>query len=49
MRIAVYGAGALGTILGAYLTKNDLNDEIHLFNRNVLKDSYIRLRYQVVG
>ncbi len=35
MRIAVYGAGALGTILGAYLTKNALNDEIHLFNRNI--------------
>ncbi len=34
MRIAIYGAGALGTILGAYLTKNDPNDEIHLFNRN---------------
>lgn len=35
MRIAVYGAGALGTILGAYLTKNASNAEIHLFNPNI--------------
>ncbi|MBR2281823.1 MAG: 2-dehydropantoate 2-reductase [Spirochaetales bacterium] len=35
MRIAVYGAGALGTILGAYLTRNAPEHEIHLFNRNL--------------
>ena len=32
MRIAIYGAGSLGTILGAYLTKAGLNCE--LINRN---------------
>lgn len=32
MRIAIYGAGSLGTILGAYLTKANLDTE--LINRN---------------
>ncbi|MBP5161677.1 MAG: 2-dehydropantoate 2-reductase [Spirochaetales bacterium] len=34
MRIAVYGAGSLGTILGAYLSKNSTDLTVHLFNRN---------------
>lgn len=33
MRAAIYGAGSLGTILGAYITKN--GGEIELINRNV--------------
>ena len=32
MRSAIYGAGSLGTVLGAYLTKNGVN--IDLINRN---------------
>ncbi|MBQ7455799.1 MAG: 2-dehydropantoate 2-reductase [Clostridia bacterium] len=32
MRYAIYGAGSLGTVLGAYLTKNGV--EIELVNRN---------------
>jgi len=32
MRAAIYGAGSLGTILGAFITKN--GGEIDLFNRN---------------
>ena len=32
MRIAIYGAGSLGTILGAYISKADVN--IELINRN---------------
>lgn len=32
MRAAIYGAGSLGTILGAYITKN--GGEIELINRN---------------
>ena len=32
MRCAIYGAGSLGTILGAYLTKNGVS--IDLINRN---------------
>ena len=32
MRYAIYGAGSLGTVLGAYLTKNGV--EIDLVNRN---------------
>lgn len=32
MRIAIFGAGSLGTVLGAYLTKNGVN--IDLFSRN---------------
>lgn len=32
MRAAIYGAGSLGTILGAYITKN--GDKIKLINRN---------------
>lgn len=32
MRCAIYGAGSLGTVLGAYLTKN--NVDIELINRN---------------
>ncbi|MFB6342980.1 ketopantoate reductase family protein [Saccharicrinis sp. FJH62] len=32
MNIAIYGAGSLGTIIGAYLTKADLN--VDLVNRN---------------
>ena len=32
MRYAIYGAGSLGTILGAYVTKN--GGEIELVNRN---------------
>lgn len=33
MRAAIYGAGSLGTILGAYITKN--GGEIELINRNI--------------
>lgn len=32
MRVAIYGAGSLGTILGAYITKN--GREVDLINRN---------------
>ena len=32
MRIAIYGAGSLGTVLGAYLTKNGI--PVDLVNRN---------------
>ena len=32
MRCAIYGAGSLGTVLGAYLTKNGV--EVDLINRN---------------
>ena len=32
MRIAIYGAGSLGTVLGAYLTKNGVG--VDLINRN---------------
>lgn len=32
MRYAIYGAGSLGTVLGAYITKN--GGQIDLFNRN---------------
>lgn len=32
MRCAIYGAGSLGTVLGAYLTKN--GQEVELINRN---------------
>ena len=32
MRAAIYGAGSLGTILGAYITKN--GGKIELINRN---------------
>ena len=32
-RYAIYGAGSLGTILGAYITKN--GGQIDLINRNV--------------
>ncbi|MBR6236033.1 MAG: 2-dehydropantoate 2-reductase [Spirochaetales bacterium] len=34
MRVAVYGAGSLGTILGAYLSRNATDLTVHLFNRN---------------
>ena len=32
MKYAIYGAGSLGTVAGAYLTKNGV--EIELVNRN---------------
>ena len=32
MRIAIYGAGSLGTVLGAYLTKNGV--PVDLVNHN---------------
>ena len=32
MRIAIYGAGSLGTVLGAYLTKNGVS--VDLVNHN---------------
>ena len=32
LKIAIYGAGSLGTILGAYITKNNVN--VDLINRN---------------
>lgn len=41
MRIAIYGAGSLGTVLGAYISKNagksglDLGKGIELYNRNI--------------
>ncbi|MBQ4501371.1 MAG: 2-dehydropantoate 2-reductase, partial [Spirochaetales bacterium] len=34
MRVTVYGAGSLGTILGAYLSRNATDLTVHLFNRN---------------
>lgn len=40
MRVAIYGAGSLGTVLGAFISKNakekgvDLGDGIELYNRN---------------
>lgn len=40
MRIAIYGAGSLGTVLGAYIAKNapesalDLGQGVELYNRN---------------
>ena len=40
MRIAIYGAGSLGTVLGAYISKNapgsslNLGSGVELFNRN---------------
>ncbi len=48
MRAAIYGAGSLGTILGAYITKN--GDQVDLINRN--KEHIAALREkgaQVVG
>lgn len=33
LKIAVYGAGAMGTVLGAFLTKGGLNN-VHLITRN---------------
>ena len=33
-RYAIYGAGSLGTVLGAFITKN--GGEIYLINRNRL-------------
>lgn len=33
MKCAIYGAGSLGTVLGAYMTKNGVN--VELVNRNV--------------
>ena len=32
MRCAIYGAGSLGTVLGAYMTKNGA--QVDLINRN---------------
>ena len=32
MKCAIYGAGSLGTVLGAYMTKNGA--EVELVNRN---------------
>ena len=32
MRCAIYGAGSLGTVLGAYMTKNGV--PVELVNRN---------------
>lgn len=32
MRVAIYGAGSLGTILGAYISKGGV--DIELINRN---------------
>ena len=32
IRCAIYGAGSLGTVLGAYMTKNGAN--VELINRN---------------
>lgn len=40
MRVAIYGAGSLGTVLGSYISKNakekgiDLGNGIELYNRN---------------
>lgn len=42
MRAAIYGAGSLGTILGAYITKN--GGEIELINRNKAHVEALRTR-----
>lgn len=34
MRIAIYGAGSLGTVLGAYLTKNGVDVDLFSHNKN---------------
>ena len=31
-KVAIYGAGSLGTVLGAYMTKNGV--DVELVNRN---------------
>ena len=41
MRVAIFGAGSLGTVLGAFISRNapgsgvDLGSGIELYNRNV--------------
>ena len=48
MRVAIFGAGSLGTVLGAYISKNvkeseiDLGNGVELYNRN--RDHVIALR-----
>ena len=48
MRVAIYGAGSLGTVLGAYISKNvkessvDLGNGVELYNRN--KDHVLALK-----
>ncbi len=34
MRIAIFGAGSLGTVLGAYLTKNGVDVDLYSHNKN---------------
>lgn len=48
MRAAIYGAGSLGTILGAYITKN--GGQVELINRNKAHIEALRTKgAQVVG
>ncbi len=48
MRVAIYGAGSLGTILGAYITKN--GGKVDLINRNKAHIEALQQRgAQVVG
>jgi 2-dehydropantoate 2-reductase len=42
MRLAIYGAGSIGTVLGAYITKS--GTEIDLVNRNVAHIEALRSR-----
>lgn len=48
MKAAIYGAGSLGTILGAYITKN--NGQIDLINRNAAHIAALKKKgAQIVG
>ena len=48
MRVAIYGAGSLGTILGAYITK--AGEKIDLINRNKAHVEALQTKgAQVVG
>lgn len=48
MRVAIFGAGSLGTVLGAFISRNapgsgvDLGSGIELYNRNVLHVTALR-------
>lgn len=55
MRIAIYGAGSLGTVLGAYIAKNgpssslDLGGGVELYNRNTAHIEALRTHGAIIN
>ena len=54
MRVAIFGAGSLGTVLGAFISRNapsgnvDLGSGVELYNRNISHVEALRMHGAII-